>query len=500
VDFSSSEGDIRIRYGKYAELLVTISPILWAVAIYTRNRRQMLFILMVALASWITVMLSLSKGAFIAGIVGFVIFFIGSAVFSARYFRKRVAAFAAIWLVLTIGTQVFFSFFSAVPSTTSYITGAADTTRSTSTMRIFTWRVAKQMAADHWLTGVGADNFGLAFNQARVRFREAHPNDTSEEIAEDYIVERAHNEPLQVLSELGVIGLLLLSLVFVFFAVFCVKNYLTSRRSSPMMWAALAGMAAFVVSSQFSSFSFRSAQNGVVFFMVLAVAVIKMPKADRKDQTISRQLTFSRSVYVFSWIAALLLTAFCLTKVNAEYQAFKAERAETYSDAADHFRLALAADPGYAGAFLSGAARASKEGDPALAASMTKKAIENGVGMTPVYSQLAKQYVASGDLGNGESTYREALSIYPRSIFIRTEFAVFFEKQNRPTEAAEQIAMARSIDLRQANGWYLMISEGGVTAFYRSQNDPNVAPPAELTPYAAVRQYVDKIPEILHAE
>lgn len=494
VDFASSEGDIRIRYGKYAELLVTISPLLWAIAIYTRNHRKRLLMLLAAVLSWTTVMLSLSKGAFIAGIIGFVLFFIGSVVFSAKPFRKQITIFAGVWLAITIGIQAFFSFFSAVPSTTNYITGAADQTRSTSAMRIFTWSVARQMAADHWLIGVGADNFGLAFNRERIPYREKHPDIPAEEIAEDYIVERAHNEPLQVLTELGVIGLVLFTVPLLIFAFYFVRNLIARRQISPVLWASAAGMAAFMVSSQFSSFSFRSAQNGVVFFMVLAVAVNEMSKTMRQSKTKAKGIAFSRQVILSCWIVILLLAAFCMTKVYAEYHAYQAERSKSFISATDHFQSAVMADPEYAGAYLSQAARAAKEGDQKEAAHLTRKAIDHGLGITFVYSQLAKRQIEAGDVAGAEMTFLEALSIYPRSIFIRTEYIVYLEKRNKSEEAAKQAAIARSIDLHHANGWYLMIKQGSVAAFYRAQSDKNIAPPAELTPFNGVRQYLDKIP------
>jgi O-antigen ligase len=492
-DFASSEGDLRIRYGKYAELLATISPVMWAMVIYARNRRRVSLMLAAAALSWMTVMLSLSKGAFIAGIIGFAIFFLGSAFFSAKGFRKRVFTFATVWLAITIGTQVFFSYFSAVPSTTSYITGSADTTRSTTAMRLFTWKVARQMASDHWLIGVGADDFGLAFNQARVRFRQMHPNDTTGEIAEDYIVERAHNEPLQILAELGAIGLLLSALPFVIFGLYCFNAFRQRHSFSPLAWASLAGLAAFAVSSQFSSFSFRAAQNGLVLFMVLALAVKTIKRSPKLRSNVT-STTFSRPVYAFGWAAALLLLVFCAVKGYAEYQAYAGERSRSYSAARAHFEAAVAADPGYAGGYLSYAARAAADGDISASALLTRKAIDNGLGISPLYSQAAKQQIASGDLAGAEATYLEAIAIYPRSVYLRTEFQVFLEDHQKNEAAAEHARIARSIDERQANGWYSMMREGSVRAFYRAQNDPNLAPPAELTPATAVLKYIDKIP------
>jgi len=266
------------------------------------------------------------------------------------------------------------------------------------------------------------------------------------------------------------------------------------------LFAAAAGMAAFLISSQFSSFSFRAAQNGVAFFIVFAVAIKELTKTHRQPQTKLGRNVFSRPIYLLGWIVTLLLTIFCVVKGFAEYQAYMAERSATYSGAQEHFRAAVTADAEYAGAYLSNAARASAEGVPATAAQMTRKALDNGLGVTPVYSQLAKQQIAAGDVDGAEATYREAISIYPRSVFIRTEFLVFLENHGRSDAAAEQAAAARLIDLRQAHGWYLIIREGSVAAFYRSQGDPDIAPPAELTPYNGVLQYVDKIPGMEPAE
>lgn len=491
-DFTLFEHAHRVRYAKSAELLVTLSPVLWAAAIYARKRGPAL--LLAAALSWVTVMLSLSKGAFIAGIAGSSIFFIGSAVFGMRRFRKRAVTVATVWLILTIATQVFFSAFSAFPSTADYITGAADPSRTSSNVRLFIWKVALQMAADNWLTGLGADNFAMNLNEARARFRQNNPAEPKEEIAEDYLLERAHNEPFQILTELGAIGLGLFLLPFVIFAL-CFLRYFRHNRSriSPMLWASLAGTAAFMLSSLFSSFSFRSAQNGVVFFAVLAIAVNEMAKLSRKSEGRSVISVFPLPVYLLAWLCALSLAFFGLSKTVAEYHVYQAERSESYAEAENHFQIAVLADSEYAGAYFLHAARASKEGSDVEAAPLTRKAINLGIGAAVAYLQLAKRQIAAGQRDNAEATFREALAIYPRSIFLRTEFSIFLENHGMPAEAEEQLAAARLINLRHANGWHLLIKHGSVTAFYRAQSDPNIAPPAELMPYEAVIPYVDAV-------
>ena len=190
---------------------------------------------------------------------------------------------AAAWVLLTIGFQFLFSISGSVPSTTDYITGNADKTRSTTAMRLFTWKVAGHMAENHLFFGVGADNFGLAFNTSRADLASKQPAAGGQEIAEDYVVERAHNELFQVLDELGIVGASLLIAVIIVFVTFLLKRFRRNHlRLSPMLWATISGMAAFGCSSMVSSFSYRAIQNGIPFMMVFAIAIYQLSKPLKK--------------------------------------------------------------------------------------------------------------------------------------------------------------------------------------------------------------------------
>ena len=494
-DFAANEGPLRIRYGKYAEMLVTLLPIVWASAIYVRRQRVKVVVMAAGALGWLTVMLSLSKGVFIAGVIGFVLFFVCSLVFSPRVFRKKVALTAAFWLILTIGTQALFTAFSAVPSTTDYIGNSTTNAGSTTAMRIFTWNVGRQMAGGHLLTGVGADNFGLAFNEARKSYRLQNPDNPTDEVAEDYLVERAHNEPLQVLAELGIPGLILFVFPFGIFCYFFVRKLARDRfRISPVAWAAAAGMSAFAVSSMVSSFSFRSAQNGAVFFIVMAIAVREITKHPAKTK-VARRASYSATAYLFTWFTALALGVFCVFKIAAEYHAYQADRAGTLAESEEHFRLAIGFDREYAGAYLAHAGRTSQENEPARSAKLYRYAISNGIGTAPTYASLAKQETLANVQNEADASYRESIAIYPRSVFLRISYAVFLENQGRVPDATAQRAAAILINRRQANGWYELIRNGSMAALGRSLTDKTVAPPAELMPESAVRQFLDKFPD-----
>src|SRR5437016_5842479 len=194
-------------------------------------------------------------------------------------------------------------------------------------MRVFTWGVAGQMAANHWLIGVGADNFGIAFNAAKADLAAKHPSAASEEIAEDYVVERAHNEFLQIFAELGIVAILLFMAVFGYFALLTVKCF---RRNiyalSPVLWAAHAGMTAFFSSSMFSSFSFRAFQNGLVFFIVFAVALNELAKTSPnkvKEMENIRQPLTRKPAFALAVIFAGLTAIYSATKAVAAYEVYR---------------------------------------------------------------------------------------------------------------------------------------------------------------------------------
>lgn len=490
-DFSIAELTLRARYAKTAELLATLSPILWVAAIYSRRHRTLL--LTCAALSWLTVMLSLSKGAFLAGVIGFLIFFAGAIVAGKNAFRGRLLRSGGVWLALTVTTQVLSLTLLSVPSTTDYLTGSADPSRTSSTARILVWKIAEEMVLDNPALGVGADNFYRSINSSRADFREKNPADTLPEVGEDFFLERAHSEPLQVLAELGPVGLTLFCLPILIFGYYFVRGAISvGSRTSPILWASMGGSVAFLVSSLFSSFSFRAAQNGVVFFMVAAIGVNELSKLNKTHRSTLQPLTTRR--YFVCVISIALMIIFGLTKLSAEYHLYSADGSTSMEAANDHFKSATRADPDYAGAYLAWGMRLSSEGENSQAAVLTRRSIDLGLGIPIVYSLLARQQIASGDFSSAENTFRESISIYPRSIFIGAEFAAFLDSQSRINESLAQLDRIRAIDMRQANGWYAIVKLGSSAAYEKARRDPTIALPAELTPYEAVRAYLDGLP------
>ncbi|MGB2752764.1 MAG: O-antigen ligase family protein [Pyrinomonadaceae bacterium] len=494
-DFSIAQGIIRVRYAKFAELALTAAPLICIASIYARGRSSSIGTAIIWLLTWLAVMLSLSKGAFVAGIAAHFILFGGSILFANKAFRRNVLVRATIWLVFTIVVQVAFSAFSTIPSTADYISGKADKTRDTSMFRVYVWQVGTKMAADHWFLGVGSGNFGVAFNGSRAAFAAARPDDRTPEYGQDYMFERAHNEVLQIFAELGIVGIVLFTGVFGSFVFLAVKVFIRKQfKLSPMLWAAIAGVSGFAISSMVSSFSFRAVQNGIVFVMVIAVAVNELTKDGTRSIVSASTANSTQTFFVPSIIAAVLLTVFAAPKAVAEYYLYRAERTVDAEAAAGLFRTALQLDPDNASAYYYFANRSYFDSDNETAAKMLRIGIDKGIGVTVTYSLLAKFQLPSGDATATEQTLAEAVRIFPNSVFMRVRFATFLSDQRKQAEADREMEFARSIDAGQANGWQILIQKGSTAAFYAAKQDANIDPPAELIPENAVYEYIDKPP------
>ncbi len=491
-DFKALEGTLRLRYSAYGELSIAVLPLLWCTAIYRRRTGAWLVTLLPGILGWTAAMLSLSKGVFIAGVVGFVVAFACGLIFGKRIHRRKLLATAGVWLAVTIAVQAGFSLLTPIPATVDYISGKADPTRETSIARILIWQTAVPIVREHWLEGVGADNFGLAANDGRAAFRVTHPNDPPDELISDFLLERAHNEPLQVLAELGIPGLILFALPFLLLAVALIRSVVVRKeRPSLLFWATCAGMAAFGTSSMVSSFSFRIVPNGIAFFLVFAFAVHELSRANKKQR--SREHIVSLPRAAVASILLLVISVFA-AKAVAEYSFYEGDRTDNPAAGAAMFSRAAALDPDYAAAHYRLAGIAFDTGDFAGAAKELRVAIDRGMGVVLTYSYLADCYDKAGDHDAEFSTFDEALRIFPRSVFLRVRYAIELEKTSRTDAAAAQLAAAHDIDRKQANGWHSIITRGSLRAFYDAKGNDDMAPPAELKPDVAVYQYLDKDP------
>ncbi|MBV9216207.1 MAG: hypothetical protein JO053_08530 [Acidobacteria bacterium] len=256
---------------------------------------------------------------------------------------------------------------------------------------------------------------------------------------------------------------------------------------SPMLWAAVGGMAAFAASSMVSSFSFRVVQNGAAFFIVFAIALNEAARSTREKRTVSS----NRTVNIAAAAAALLSVAYFGSKAYAEDLVYLSERTSDTGAAHRLYKTSIRVDPDNANARYSYSYRLFSSNEPGAAAAELRSAIDRGLGVTITYTTLSKYFEAAEQRQDAESVYREALSIFPNSVYLRVSYACFLERNGRPEESRSELLFARNISGPQANGWYELIIHGSVAAYLAAQKNPDYTAPADLLPANAVSQYVD---------
>jgi hypothetical protein len=314
-------------------------------------------------------------------------------------------------------------------------------------------------------------------------------------LAEDYLVERAHNEPLQIFAELGVVGFVLLITAFGTFAYWAFRTLRHKTNLPPMIMALIGGLSGFGISSLFSSFSFRAAQNGIAFAVVFGLMLrylIKLnpgngEKADRNP----KMTIWPKLFYAVSLLGTMILLIITATEGVSRIYQYRAEVTDDLDQKVTMLQKSIYWDRNNAGAIGTLSSVMAAKGEYGPAADLLHKAINCGIGVTQVYSSLAELELRSGKPERAENTMSEAVEIFPTSVFARVRYAQMLELNGRNSIANDQTAAASAINLRQTRGWTMLLREGDLATFLASRENPNISPPAELHPSGAVLQFVD---------
>ena len=318
--------------------------------------------------------------------------------------------------------------------------------------------VGKEMFFDNYLTGVGADNFGLEFNKYRAVFSSKPENKDNANQQEEYLPERAHNEYLQILTELGITG----GIIFLFllggilklgFAEIVKKRF---ERSNILTHSAIGGIVAFLVSSCFSSFSFRLMQNGLIFFFLLAILLRNF--AVEKDQEKQNKLTINpqlKLIFVsIALVGCLSLIIFSGLKAISQYFVCQAEKQENFEAAQYYYENAILLDPANASANNSFGMRLLNEVNYAKSAAQFRQSVKKGANDSVSYSYLISAQLLADQPQQAVNTASEAVAIFPYSVFLRVRYADLLNKFNKKTEAENQLAIAGQINKKQAETWW----------------------------------------------
>ena len=494
------------RYARFAEMNASVLPLFFSFVLRLKRRHLGWAILMTALV-WLALLFSLSRGALISAIAGLFIFILLRVLTRQTFAEKKRLILATAGIVLLAGlVQIPIS--GSNQQSQSMLSRLSIQNEDSSNsvqknIRILFNSVGLKMFTNNVIKGVGADNFGLEFNKYRALFSNKIENRAIAEQKEELYPERAHNEYLQILAELGLIGGLFFAWLLVGIARFSFVALIKDRllKSNILDHAAIAGMTAFLCSSLFSSFSFRLMQNGLVFFFLLAI-LLRSYSVQRNQEKISdfAKLNYWNPVSILiAIVLCFSLTAFSTFKAASQFFTFQGENEKNFEVAKSYFEKAERLDPANAAANLYLGVRLRDENQFQESSRQLKEAVAKGLNPMGSYSYLISSQVLANDFEEAKDTASEAVKIFPYSVFARARYGSLLEKLKLKDEAAEQYEIAKQLNKRQAETWQLLINEGSLVTIEKAKSNDEILSLDKLNPSDAIYAILSER-QILHPE
>lgn len=487
-----SAPDSFLRQNGLGEPVAVGIPLFAALALGLRQRRTAILCGATAVTGWLSVLQISERAPFIGTCVGLSL--LALSMFATTRFRPRNLKRAAVLCIVFVAV---FALQTFVPSPFSYSIHENVLTRLTQTTttelntqaRMLYWGAAIEMWRARPLTGVGANGYNAAFPEAREAFAAAYPQSPLVGINEKFLSTAAHNEYLQILSELGTVGLLL----FIIFCVMllCAAWHALRRARGPLVPGAVAGLAVFALSSGASSVSFRWMGSGLLFFFAAALVVrFASSKTEGAEESQARVvpvvhmsgLPARMATTAAGFAFALLITgAMCMQATNVLFLALAQGSADA-SQAERFYASALGWNPLDAATHYNYGISLYFQKREREAVPHLRFALARGFNTSTCYAYLAGAEANSGDLAASERTMAEAARVYPRSIFVRVRHSASLARIGRNDEAEMEMAAAVLLDSRAARGWRELIFNDIDAALETARHDAGVAKPGELYP------------------
>lgn len=492
--------DSLIRRNGLGEPTAVAVPLFAALALRLRRRRAAALCGVTATAAWLATLQSAERAPFVGLAVGLALLCAAMLFFARHRPRGMVralllcAAFAACAFAQFAPSPFEQSRHQSVFVRLKETSAEESNTRA----RFLYWGAALEMWRGHPLAGVGANGYDPTFPEARASFAASHPGSPLVGINESFLPAGAHNEYLQMLAELGAVGLAL----FVAFAAALVWAAARAlrRASSPLVPGAVASLAVFAVSSGASPISFRWMGSGLLFFFAAALVSRFATRPERAAETRRGQSPalrirpnsarvrplFARgSIACGLALSAAALAVMCTHAAGVTQRA----RAQAGADAAGAERLYRSAlrwsphDPATHYDFGVWLFRQKRERE---SVAHLRFAVGRGFNSSPCFAYLAGAEASAGDLAASERTLDFASRVFPRSVFVRVRHAAALGRLGRAAEAESEMAAALLIDARGARGWQQLIERDIDPAIEAARRDPGVALPGDLAPEEAV--------------
>jgi O-antigen ligase len=465
------------------EPLAVATPLFVALALRLRQRRAALLCGATGVMAWLATLQTSERAPVIAA--GVALMALACASIARRRWRPRSLSRA----LLLLASLIFVTALQTLPTPlaggrASVLTRLQSTStedQSSARHRFLFWGIGWEMLRARPLTGVGANNYEVVYPEARARFAARYSGSPLIQLFEDKLAERAHNEYVQILSELGAVG-------FVLFALLCASLIVAAALAlasarSPLALGAACSLLAFAISSGASSVSFRWMGSGLLFFF--AAAVISRLAADgarRARPGLRLTPAFGRTaIAVASVFALVMLCGMAFVAMNNTLHG--AAQASVDKDEQERlYQSALRWNPFDAGTHYNYGVWLYHEKSAAEAVPHLRYATARGFNASVCYAYLAAAQAGAGEAQAAEATLAHAVNVYPRSVFLRVRHATALRETGRTGDADVEFAVALRIDSRAARGWRQLIDFGVDAASVAARDDQSIALPGELSP------------------
>jgi O-antigen ligase len=496
--FSSAGGDgsnIGFRYSKFSEIAILILPVLILSKLEFKNRESILQKVLIVML-WLLVLCSFGRTQFLIGFVSLIA--IAVVIFVRKFekkLRNRVLVSIFSMVVVTILVNFLTLYSTNKVSTISRLTDKSDKSSQDSLKyRPLLAGISFEMFKSNPILGVGADNFLLDYKDARIEYSQTRSDQPMIAISEDIVPERSHNEFVQILAELGIIGV---AIVAVLFFGILKMSWNLRKCDSPIAFGAIIGILAFLLCSLATSFSFRIPINGICFFFILAIASSKLFVSKEKFD-LGNIVPKAQPIFVFaSLLLCISMVLFSTIRGANLYYVYTSQTALEDEEIEQNALSALRFDRSdcltnhqYA-RFLVSQKRYEE------AAKHFRFSIDNGIPTSTVYFDLASNQILADENEKAKATFTEAISVYPRSVFLRTTFAKFLEETNQYNESKFQFDTAMKLNESDTKSWWLVLS-GDFTAV--KVQEMNATKTMDLQPLNGVYAVLDYQKERTHSK
>ena len=434
--------------GVETEILVTLVPIFWIVFLTARRKQLLVTTLIVSIVCIMASISSYQRTPLLSlmGAIGIIVTYV-----LAGWFRPKLMSRA---LILVLAIIFSYGIQTNLPAKLYGFSGTeflamkiADESniKSSAAVRFILWGTALEMLIRHPLLGVGGGAYKAEYSTYRA-FVNQHSYLPAEILAATFTPDqsdgsltnfRAHNEFFQVLGELGFVGGLVLLVML-----FRLVQNLFRLRKKAISSAVVSGVVAFLISSNFTSFSFRWIPCGLAFFLIISLVSSKDPASDMAGAS-------NQKWFLYLVMTCLLLCCFRTSQVLVS-QHFEAKANLLGEDnsniARNNYQLALFVDSYNFTARFKLGMLFYRTREPEKAMPLLETAMNLGINDVASFQALAFVQAHSGEWKKAEKTLKRGLQMCPSSIFLRTGYAELLMRRGEVEPAKLMLSEARKIN------------------------------------------------------